>query len=82
MGASAKVSELVPWRKNMTKLASLNGVKQKATGQNRCQAKKCVKLGSVRFVGQWSYFMCTEHFRLLGDADKKYIAKTQGTKSE
>jgi hypothetical protein len=66
----------------MKKPASLNGVKQKATGQNRCQAEGCVKLGSVKFVGQWSYFMCTEHFRLLSDADKKYIAKAQGTKSE
>jgi hypothetical protein len=66
----------------MKKPASLNDVKQKATGHNRCQAKECVKLGSARFVGQWSYFMCTEHFRLLSDADKKYIAKAQGTKSE
>ncbi len=61
---------------------SLNGVKQKANGQNRCQARGCVKLGSVKFVGQWSYFMCIEHFRLLSDADKKYIAKAQGTKSD
>ncbi len=65
----------------MKKPASLNGVKQKATGQNRCQAKGCVKLGSVRFVGQWSYFMCIEHFRLLSDADKKYIAKLKEPKS-
>ncbi len=66
----------------MRKPASLNGVKQTATGQHRCQAKGCVKLGSVKFVGQWTYFVCTEHFRLLSDADKQYIAKTQGTKSE
>ena len=66
----------------MKKPASLNGVKQNATGQNRCQAKGCVKLGSAKFVGQWSYFICTEHFRLLSDDDKKYIAKAQGTKSE
>ena len=66
----------------MTKPASLNGVKQKATGQNHCQAEGCVRLGNAKFVGQWSYFICTEHFRLLSDADKKYIAKTQGTKSE
>jgi hypothetical protein len=63
----------------MKKPASLNGVKQKVSGQNRCQAKGCVKLGNIRFVRQWSYFMCIEHFRLLSDADKKYIAKTQGT---
>jgi hypothetical protein len=66
----------------MKKSASLDGVKQKSTGQNRCQAKGCVRLGSIKFVGEWSYFMCTEHFRLLTDADKKYIAKTQGTKSD
>ena len=36
----------------MKKRASLNSVKQKATGQNRCQAKGCVKLGSAKFVGQ------------------------------
>jgi hypothetical protein len=66
----------------MTKHASLNGAKQKATGQNRCQAEGCVRLGSVKFVGRWSYFMCTEHFRVLSDLDKQYIAKTQGTKSE
>ena len=47
----------------MSKPSSLNGVKQKVTGQNRCQARGCVRLGSVKFVGQWSYFMCTEHFR-------------------
>jgi len=66
----------------MKKPPPLDGVKQKAPGQNRCQAKGCYKLGSVRFVGQWSYFMCVEHFRLLSDADKKYIAKSQGTKSD
>jgi hypothetical protein len=55
----------------MKKPVSLNGVKQKAIGQNHCQAKGCFKLGSVRFVGQWSYVMCIEHFRLLSDADKK-----------
>jgi hypothetical protein len=83
MGASAKFSELV-LGESMKKPASLNGAEQKATGQkqNRCQAKGCVRLGSVKFVGQWSYFMCPEHFRLLSDADKKYIAKTQGTQSE
>ena len=63
----------------MKKPASLNGVKQKVTGQNRCQAKGCVKLGSAKFVGQWSYFICTEHFHSLSDVDKKYIAKTHGT---
>jgi hypothetical protein len=63
----------------MKKPASLNGVKQNATGQNRCQAEGCVKLGSVKFVGQWSYSICTEHFRSLSAADKKNIAKTQGT---
>jgi hypothetical protein len=66
----------------MRKPTSLNSAKQKATRHNRCQARECVKLGSVKFVGQWSYIMCTEHFRVLNDADKKYIAKTQGTKSE
>jgi hypothetical protein len=81
MGASAKFSELIPGE-SMKKPASLNGVKQEATGQNRCQAERCAKLGSVKFVGQWSYFICTEHFRLLSDDDKKYIAKAQGTKSE
>jgi len=66
----------------MKKPASLNRVKQKALGQHRCQATEYVKLGSIKFVGQWSYFMCTEHFRLLSDADKQYIAKPKGTKSE
>jgi hypothetical protein len=69
----------------MKKLASLNGVKQKAPSQNRCQAEGSVKLGSVKFVGQWALlhvYRAFSHFRLLSDADKKYIAKTQGTKSE
>jgi hypothetical protein len=66
----------------MKKPASPKGVTQKATGPSRCQAKGCVKLGSVKFVGQWSYVICTEHFLLLSDADKKCIAKGQGTKGE
>jgi hypothetical protein len=53
-----------------------------AEERDACGSSKPVKLGCLKFVGQWSYFMCIEHFRLLSDDDKKYIAKAQGTKSE
>ena len=63
---------------------SLNGVKGTSRG---CQAKACKKLGSIRsFVDpekhcKWTYGMCDEHFVLLTISDKRYIARTEGTKS-
>jgi hypothetical protein len=72
----------------MRNSASLNGVKQKATEPKCCQAKGCPNLGTLRSIVdnagncKWNYFMCDEHIRLLSDRDKKYIARTEGTKSE
>lgn len=66
--------------------ASLNGTKQKPTESRCCQATGCAKLGSPRFIvdrmrnPKWTYFMCDEHFGLLSDSDKRYIARTEGTK--
>jgi hypothetical protein len=66
--------------------ASLNGVKQKATRANLCQAKGCKKLGSLRSFADTlrhckrAYYMCDEHFLLLDNGDKQYIARTLGTK--
>jgi hypothetical protein len=54
----------------------------KPTGQQLCQAKGCAKPGKPRFTGQWSYFICVEHDELLSDADKKHIARTEGTRNK
>jgi hypothetical protein len=70
----------------MKNSASSNGVKQEATELKGCQARECVKRGSLRFVidkagnRRWTYFLCDEHFILLRDSDKQYIARTEGTK--
>jgi hypothetical protein len=70
----------------MNKSVSSNGVAQKATKTHRCQAKECAKVGSLRSIAgkpkpsKWTYFMCDEHLLLFSDRDKKYIARTQGTK--
>lgn len=72
----------------MKQPASLNGGKQTATKLTHCHAKECPKLGALRSVVdgagncKWTYFICDEHFRLLDDYDKKYIARTKGTKGE
>lgn len=70
----------------MKNFALLDGVGHKATEIEHCQAKACSKQGSLRYVvdkagnPKWTYFLCDEHFRLLRDYDKKYIARTEGTK--
>ena len=71
----------------MKESASRNGTVPKATKTDRCQAKACVKLGSLRHLvdsvekAEWTYLMCDEHFHLLTKADKEYIARTEGTKT-
>jgi hypothetical protein len=66
--------------------ASLDRVAQKATKTNRCQARACATVGSLRFImdkaenQRLSYFLCDEHFLLLRESDKRYIARTEGTK--
>jgi len=70
----------------MAERISLNGNGGKATKTNLCQAKACGKPGSLRYFfegvgkGSWTYFMCDEHVRVLTERDKKYIARTEGTK--
>jgi hypothetical protein len=54
----------------------------KKTNSTRCEVKGCVRLGNVKFVAQWSYYICPEHYRALSDADKRQLAKTHGTKDE
>jgi hypothetical protein len=70
----------------MSELTSRNGTAPKAIKTDRCQAKECVRLGSLRTIrdsagnAKWTYFMCDEHFLLLRESDKQYIARTEGTK--
>ena len=72
----------------MKESASRNGTAPKPTKMSRCQAKACVKLGSLRSIfdrlgkANWTYFMCDEHFHLLRQSDKEFIARTEGTKVE
>jgi hypothetical protein len=63
-------------------------LKQEAIKPKRCQAKECAKFGSIRFVLDragninWTYLLCDEHFHLLSNRDKNYIARTEGTKGD
>jgi len=68
----------------MNKPASLNNLQKNATKSRGCQAKGCPNLGSARFTivdkVKRTYFMCDEHVRVLSDSQKKYIARTEGTR--
>jgi hypothetical protein len=74
--------------RSMKNSMSLNGVKPKATALNRCDAKECGKLGGLRsYVDSrkhctWAYYLCDEHFGLFSEADKRAIARSEGTKSK
>jgi hypothetical protein len=70
----------------MDESVSVNGVMPETNKTHRCQAKECPRVGSLRSIAgkpktsKWTYFMCDEHLRLLSDNDKKFIARTLGTK--
>jgi hypothetical protein len=53
-------------------------MKKAANIQHGCQAKGCIKVGKLRQIAKWDYFICDEHNRLLTDDDRVYIARTLG----
>lgn len=71
----------------MNESVSNNEVALETNKTYRCQAKECAKVGSLRYIAAkpktstWTFFMCDEHLLLLGESDKKYIARTEGAKA-